>query len=113
MLRLVILLALIFVWTVCGSNTNRVGRIIGGEKAVENQFPYIASLRHKRLQDHICGASVINERWFVSAAHCTAQFTKDQLYLAVGLLRRSGGGFTHEIEEIINHDFDWNTLENE
>lgn len=43
-------------------------RIVGGQEAASEQFPFIASLRN-RANDHICGASIISNRWLVTAAH--------------------------------------------
>jgi secreted trypsin-like serine protease len=43
-------------------------RIVGGQEAASEQFPSIASLRN-RANDHICGASIISNRWLVTAAH--------------------------------------------
>ena len=49
-------------------------RILGGHGAYPGQFPYHVSIQ-KRLYgnanfSHICGGSIIDEKWILTAAHC-------------------------------------------
>ena len=51
-------------------------RIVGGHGAKPGQFPYHVSLQiHLKVPPfdedlHVCGASIINEMWLLTAAHC-------------------------------------------
>lgn len=47
-------------------------RIVDGRKAGPGQFPYYMYLKLKKLngEDSVCGASLINDEWLITAAHC-------------------------------------------
>lgn len=52
-------------------------RVVGGREALEHEAPYIVSLQVDRLGNgnfsHVCGGSIINANWVLSAAHCVTE----------------------------------------
>lgn len=55
----------------CGlANRNK---IVGGRSATNNEFPWMAALVYEDVI--ICGGSVINDRYVLTAAHCVVSLT--------------------------------------
>ncbi|TMW41317.1 hypothetical protein DOY81_013605 [Sarcophaga bullata] len=63
--RLTILIVGIFCGTALSQPTSR---ILGGEEASKNDFPYACSIRVDGA--HICGGSIISNNKILTAAHC-------------------------------------------
>lgn len=59
----------------CGTKAYKKSRIVGGQDAFEGEFPWQVSL-HIKNTAHVCGGSIINERWIVTAAHCVQDDVK-------------------------------------
>jgi transmembrane serine protease 9 len=82
-------------------------RIVGGQAATRNQFPYQISLQRRAILSfsHICGGSVLSNRWVLTAAHCTASFAASNLRVVAGLLllNENVGQQISNVQRYINH----------
>ncbi|CAG2119520.1 unnamed protein product, partial [Medioppia subpectinata] len=87
----------------CGLSTVKdpavADKIVGGNEASRGQFPYQVLLRMRRRDNRvmICGGSILNERWILTAAHCvTNERTGDPYVVAVevtaGAVRKTDNG---------------------
>uniref|UniRef100_A0A8C4RQ06 Transmembrane serine protease 15 n=1 Tax=Erpetoichthys calabaricus TaxID=27687 RepID=A0A8C4RQ06_ERPCA len=69
----------LFYFSECGTRKVSMksdGRIVGGNNAKEGAWPWVVSLYFNGK--HICGASLLNNRWLVTAAHCVYGRSFDQ-----------------------------------
>ena len=55
----------------CGQR-HFTSRVVGGENAPKHSWPWQVSLRifHQGKLEHICGGSLIDSEWVVTASHC-------------------------------------------
>ncbi|XP_034624760.1 transmembrane protease serine 9-like [Trachemys scripta elegans] len=66
--------------TVCGQGGPQ-DRIVAGEDAPRGAWPWQVSLQYENR--HICGATLINSEWVLSAAHCFPKHAELSRYRAV------------------------------
>ncbi|GFU25105.1 serine proteinase stubble [Nephila pilipes] len=72
---------------VCGKPTpGPMGRIVGGGNSYFGEWPWVVSLRQwkKNAFLHKCGATLLNEFWAITAAHCVENVPLTDILLRMG-----------------------------
>uniref|UniRef100_A0A3Q2D4R7 Peptidase S1 domain-containing protein n=1 Tax=Cyprinodon variegatus TaxID=28743 RepID=A0A3Q2D4R7_CYPVA len=97
----------------CGRREYQSSRIIGGQASRKGEWPWQVSL-HARGQGHTCGASVLNDRWLLTAAHCVqneyAEANQWEAFLGLHVQGQTNEWtVTRRIKRIIPHE-DYNTF---
>ncbi|KAJ8403802.1 hypothetical protein AAFF_G00346700 [Aldrovandia affinis] len=96
----------------CGKQPYKSQRIVGGENSDEGEWPWQVSLHIKG--SHVCGASIINNRWLVTAAHCVQDDAKTkysqpgvwEAYLGLHKQRQPGKWTVKKtLRQVISHPY--------
>ncbi|XP_052401041.1 transmembrane protease serine 3 [Carassius gibelio] len=87
----------------CGSRPAVRSRIVGGNVSRSGLVPWQVSLHYQN--QHLCGGSVISERWILTAAHCVYGFAQPVLWAVyAGITDQPLGGTGGlSVEKIIYH----------
>lgn len=68
----------------CNCRLRTKNRVVNGEIAVQNSFPWLVSLAKYKKQG-FCGGSIMNEKYILTAAHCLTRFTPEEITVRVGM----------------------------
>ncbi|XP_077386691.1 polyserase-2-like isoform X1 [Festucalex cinctus] len=115
-------LVLLLLFTECGAQIDVCGqvkaqtRIVGGAVASPGNWPWQVSLHI--FGRHFCGASLINNQWLLSAAHCFASLKRDVVVWAILGRQSQEGSNPNEVYRWIRHvitypNYNPHTLDND
>lgn len=100
LLPVTLLFAIVFSWCVDGFIFPRTENdlVMGSKEAAVGQFPYQASVQKqmkkpKRGYKHICGGSIITNRFILTVAHCYDPEFDYRIVVGANNLRNSGTAY--------------------
>nr|CAD7456469.1 unnamed protein product [Timema tahoe] len=76
-------------------------RIIGGQTASTGQFPYQVSIRINGA--HVCGGTIFNKRFVITAGHCVDKAKKHQLLVVSGSIHLTNLTVANLVRRITIH----------
>ncbi|KAK7067876.1 Transmembrane protease serine 6 [Halocaridina rubra] len=92
--------------TTCRCGQKGAARIVGGNDATINEWPWQAALMYAGSQQ-FCGGSLINDRYVLTAAHCIEGLQASDMNVRLGEHRLSTTGetthVTRSVSQIIGH----------
>jgi len=130
MLMILVLLAVLLVplpsltEAACGKRVAQSSRVVNGEEATPNSWPWQISLRYRDYPDdgsygHVCGGSLIEKDWVLTAAHCVEYDPYPTAFkVTVGAHYQEGYPTsvqkTINVTKVIYHpEFSWITAKND
>lgn len=83
-------------------------KIVGGNKAVPNAYPFMVSVEYQDDNTQFCGASLITENKILTAAHCITDdsglIIKDKIQVRLGTnVLNNGSGTVISVKTISKH----------
>lgn len=92
--------------------------IVGGVKSDPQARPWQVALFHleknKTQKSYLCGGTILNNRWILTAAHCLKTTAAESIEVLVGTQTLVSGGSRIKVEKIIIHpDYRSNTKDSD
>lgn len=77
-------------------------RIVGGNTAEPDQFPYHIQLRRNAI--YRCGGAILDAQWILTSADCVNGVDANTFTVLVGSIKYTGdGGTSYDVEKTFRH----------
>ncbi|XP_006621327.2 trypsin-7-like isoform X2 [Apis dorsata] len=99
-------------------------RIIGGESASIEEYPFVVSLQNNgtffgHQVEHFCGGGIVGEKWIITSAQCALSVQAKPFHVRAGTSRYYEGGDNYGVQSVaihpafnaINYDYDVGLVE--
>ncbi|XP_076664974.1 trypsin-7 [Andrena cerasifolii] len=99
-------------------------RIIGGEKAAIEKYPFAVSLQNNGTffgheVEHFCGGGIVGEKWIITSAQCALRIHLKSFHVRAGAACYYQGGDVYDVQGVtihpafneINYDYDVGLVE--
>ncbi|XP_076178983.1 trypsin 5G1 [Ptiloglossa arizonensis] len=83
-------------------------RIIGGEKATIEKYPFAVSLQNNgtffgHQVEHFCGGGIVGEKWIITSAQCALRVRVKSFHVRAGTTYYYKGGEIYAIKSVAIH----------
>ncbi|OXU29928.1 hypothetical protein TSAR_004391 [Trichomalopsis sarcophagae] len=86
----------------CAVAIHAAPRVVGGSDAPDGKYPYQVSLQAYGM--HLCGGSILNKRWILTAAHCLIYIEAESIEVHAGTNKLFGGNdHVYQADYITSH----------
>ena len=85
------------------AKTSFLPKIVGGQNALQGEFPFIVSLRSGSY-GHFCGGSLIAPNWVLTAAHCVKGGSVDEVWIGLLNQKDTAGVEKMKVLKVIPHE---------
>ncbi|XP_043256100.1 trypsin-7-like [Colletes gigas] len=91
-----------------GSSSSPESRIIGGEKATIEKYPFAVSLQNNGTffgheVEHFCGGSIVGEKWIITSAQCALRIRVKSFHVRAGTASYYKNGDVYAVKNVLSH----------